>query len=521
MVWCNSQVTFSPSRDNARSESELEVNPLNSSNMVGASKRFINPTTYAFTMAAYSSFDGGESWAEAPPLTLLGNQDPNRAWSGISDPAIAWDNRGNCYLAALPFPGPTSPFATLGIAVYKSADGGLSWSGPNFIHESTQDDKQWATSDRTPSSPHYGHVYLAWDDGNKLAFARTTDHGATWRGVGTQAVGTPLAFDSFSPTIAVAANGTVSVFWIAGSTIKMVRSTDGGDSFSAPQDVAGNLTTLSVLPRPGGFPELPGGRFRVLTLPTSCAGAGQRLLVAWADYREGSSRIYYRSSVDGGLTWTGPSSGQPLLPSWLSGGSVHHDFHPQLASTPGGAVACAFYEFGAKWSGGPNLIDVILATSHDGGATFSELEKVTNVAWDPEVDAPLSHGDPKTTFIGDYFGLGSSPNGFFPFWTDTRTGIQEIFCGRKMRVGPWNGVQFTGRVPAGTSRRWFTWGWPACWHVVWTVVPTSPVPGAPQLRWRVQVERANSGYLTYRLLVTNVTNRDIDIEARYSVLAAD
>jgi hypothetical protein len=520
-MWCNTQVTYSASPDHARSESEVEANPLDPRNMVGSSKRFTNPATYAFTLAAYASFDSGESWTEAPPLVLLGDPDPNRAWAGISDPAIAWDNAGNCYLVALPFPGPASPFQTLGIAVYRSSDGGRNWSAPNFIHQSVGDDKQWATGDRSSASPYYGRVYVAWDDGSKLAFARTTDQGATWRGVGAQPVGAPLAFDSFSPSVSVASDGAVYVFWIAGSTIKFVKSTDGGESFSAPQVAASGLTTLSVLPGPGGFPELPGGRFRVLTLPTSCAGVGGRVVVAWADYRDGAARIYYRSSADGGTSWAGPSSGQALLPPSLTAGPDQHDFHPQLASTPAGEVACAFYEFGPKWSGGPRWINVLIGISHDGGGSFSELDKVSNVPWDPEVDAPLSHGDPRTTFIGDYFGLCASILGFFPFWTDTRTGIQEIFCGRKMRIGPWNGVQFRGRVAAGSSQRWFTWGWPACWHVVWTVVPTSPRTGAPQIRWRVQVERASSGYITYRLLVTNLTDSDVDIEARYAVLAAD
>src|SRR5262245_64456286 len=99
-MWCNTQVTYSASPDNARSESELETNPLNSLNVVGASKRFIHPSTYEFTLAAYASFDGGESWTEAPPLALLDDPDPNKRWTGISDPVLAWDNVGNCYLAA-------------------------------------------------------------------------------------------------------------------------------------------------------------------------------------------------------------------------------------------------------------------------------------------------------------------------------------------------------------------------------------------------------------------------------------
>jgi hypothetical protein len=521
-VWCNTQVTYSPSPNNARSESELEANPLNPRNMVGASKRFTNPATYDFTLAAYSTFDGGESWSEAPPLGLLGDPDPNRVWAGISDPAIAWDSHGNCYLVALPFPGHGSPFSTLGIAVYRSSDGGVTWSAPNFIHRSTFDDKQWATGDRNPGSPYYGRVYAAWDDGASLAFARTTDAGATWRGVGAQPVGGQLANDSFSPTIAVAASGAVFIFWIAGSTIKYVVSTDGGESFSTSRIAVTGLTTLSSgLPAPGGFPELPGGRFRVLTLPAACAGAGAELVVAWADLRDGVSRIYFRRSPDGGTTWAGPAAGQPLL----TGGNVpaadQHDFHPQLASTPDGRIGCAYYEFGPKWSGGPPWIDVYLAVSHDGGATFPDRQRVSNVPWDPEVDAPLSHGDPRTTFIGDYFGLGASSRGFFPFWTDTRTGIQEIFCGRPMTIGPWNGVQFRGTVPAGATQRWFTFNWPACWHVVWDVVPVTPHTGVPEIRWRVQVERASSGYITYWIVITNLTGSDVDVEARYAILAAD
>jgi hypothetical protein len=521
-VWCNTQVTYSPSPNNARSESELEANPLNPLNMVGASKRFTNPAAYDFTMAAYATFDGGESWREAPPLALLGDPDPNKAWAGISDPAIAWDNRGNCFLAALPFPGHGSPFQTLGIAIYTSSDGGVSWSAPNFIHRSTGDDKQWATGDRTPTSPYYGNVYVAWDDGSSLAFARTTDHGATWRGVATQPPGSHLAADSFSPTIAVTAIGAVFIFWIASNTIKYVVSTDGGDSFSAPQVAVSAVTTLSSrLPAPGGFPELPGGRFRVLTLPAACAGAASELVVAWADYRDNVSRIYCRRSPDGGATWAGPASGQPLLPVALTPPPNQHDFHPQLAATPDGRIGCAYYEFGPKWAGGPSLIDVHLAASNDGGATFADVQRVSSVAWDPEVDAPLSHGDPLTTFIGDYFGLGASARGFFPFWTDTRTGIQEIFCGRMMRVGPWNGVQFRGTVRAGATQRWFTFNWPACWHVVWDVVPTTPHVGIPEVRWRVQVERADSGHITYWIVITNLTGNDVEIEARYAILAAD
>ena len=80
------------------------------------------------------------------------------------------------------------------------------------------------------------------------------------------------------------------------------------------------------------------------------------------------------------------------------------------------------------------------------------------------------------------------------------------------------GVQFTGAVAAGTSHRWFTWGWPAAWEVVWTVVSTSPAPGAPQVEWDVAVERASGSAITYWITIRNLTARSINIEARYAIM---
>jgi hypothetical protein len=68
-----------------------------------------------------------------------------------------------------------------------------------------------------------------------------------------------------------------------------------------------------------------------------------------------------------------------------------------------------------------------MARSFDGGATFPQHFTVTDKPWDPTIDAPWSHGDPNVTFIGDYFGLDASIQGFYPVWTDTRTGIQELW----------------------------------------------------------------------------------------------
>lgn len=83
-----------------------------------------------------------------------------------------------------------------------------------------------------------------------------------------------------------------------------------------------------------------------------------------------------------------------------------------------------------------------------------------------------------------------------------------------MRVG----TQFTGTVPAGTTRRWFTHSWPPAWHVVWTVVPTTPGPGAAQVEWDVAVQQASATALTYWVTIRNLSAAEVGIEARYEVL---
>lgn len=87
-----------------------------------------------------------------------------------------------------------------------------------------------------------------------------------------------------------------------------------------------------------------------------------------------------------------------------------------------------------------------------------------------------------------------------------------------IQTGQWVGVQFTGAVPANSTRRWFTFRWPAHWHVAWTVVPTTPQLGAPQIKWEVSVERAEDAYITYWISITNLTGTEVGIEARYAVL---
>jgi hypothetical protein len=86
-------------------------------------------------------------------------------------------------------------------------------------------------------------------------------------------------------------------------------------------------------------------------------------------------------------------------------------------------------------------------------------------------------------------------------------------------TAPVCGTQFTGTLAAGTSGRWFTFNWPATWHVIWTVMPTTPTPGGPSVTWKTQVERASAEFVTYWINVSNVTNRTVQFEGRFAILS--
>ena len=136
---CNRRVTCSSNPSNDRSESSLIIDPHDPYHLVAASKKFTDPHTYAFSLACCYSYDGGQSWKEAPALSLLPSNlvtsgpGRNNDWVGVSDPALAFDNLGNVFLLALPF-GNNGPYDLRGMAVYKSTDGGQTWSAPNHIH---------------------------------------------------------------------------------------------------------------------------------------------------------------------------------------------------------------------------------------------------------------------------------------------------------------------------------------------------------------------------------------------------
>jgi hypothetical protein len=85
--------------------------------------------------------------------------------------------------------------------------------------------------------------------------------------------------------------------------------------------------------------------------------------------------------------------------------------------------------------------------------------------------------------------------------------------------GPVVGTQFHGSIPAKATQRWFTYNWPACWHVLWTALPTTPVTPGPGLTTRVRVERSSRERITYWIAITNQADVPLEVDGRYEIVA--
>ncbi len=329
-----------------QNETAIAVDPNNPNRVVAAANDYatrawtctVSGTPCSKLGDAYSgtyfSNDGGATWCcnSSDPAhlgTLIPGVDhlAGGQYDAGGDPALAFDSSGNVFYAGLGFDR-TAPPNT--VAVNRGTfDGGgnLSWSAPTFINQttspSTLNDKEWIGADAHAASPFHDRVYVSWTrfifnahNGNfvqsPIFFAYSTDHGATFSAP-QNIVGT-VHYDQGS-RIVVGADGTVYVFYEGStrlatlSSTYMVKSTDGGVTFSKPvaiaplQDIASPANTV----------------FRVNSFPAADIAPNGDLYAAWSSQINNGGGLcatpsnngchaaaMYSKSTDGGATWTSP-----------------------------------------------------------------------------------------------------------------------------------------------------------------------------------------------------------------------
>jgi hypothetical protein len=301
------------------------------------------------------SSNSGRTWRSGvlPELTVTAR--PPGEWLRASDPVVAYDALHGSWL-----------IATLGLGasdsallVSTSADG-LRWSAPftAIRRPNSRDgivlDKEWIACDNHPSSPFRGHCYLSYSDIEtlRLVTQTSTDGGRTWSArvgspdnAGRRGIVGPEGAPA--PQTVSLPDGTVVIPFFD-DDISVVRSTDGGATFSPATRIAPSFFS-------------PDGGVRSGPFPSAEVGVDGTVMMAWPDcsLRAGcsSNDLLFSKSVDG-LTWTSPAR----IP--LGAGNHIIDGLGADPSRPD-RVAVAFYtDRGGR-------LDVRLVWSTNGGATWS------------------------------------------------------------------------------------------------------------------------------------------------------
>ena len=478
-----------------QNETTIAVDPNNPKRVLGAANDYVT-RTWSCTLpdgsacsahgdgysGTYFSNDGGKTWCCASKLdgssqgTLIPGVDhlSGGPYDAGGDPAVTFDSRGNAYYAGLGFDR-TAPPNT--VAVNRGtfdASGKLSWSAPTFIDQTTSpaifNDKEWIVADANSRSRFRDRVYVTFTRfifnpitggyvQSPIMEAHSSDGGRTFSG--PQIIGAPALYSQGSRPV-VASDGTVYVFFDGSTRLAtldstyVVKSTDGGETFSAPVQVS----TLNEIAPPANTV------FRVNSFPAAAVAPNGDVYATWStektDAYGGHAAAVYSKSTDGGATWSTPALMFPALDAanrtpvgykTLPAGvtltpSTHRvdTFWPAVAISPSGRVYMSAYaaDVVSPWqkcakTATPTAVGRINCLALDGWVNNARLDYgvadlttgVSKIVTTHPINTRSQFGG---GFIGDYTDIAvGSDNVYHAFWTDTNN---------KQTVTWWYGFQF-------------------------------------------------------------------------------
>jgi hypothetical protein len=273
-------------------------------------------------------------------------------------------------------------------------------------------DKEWVAVD-----PQTGNVYLVWAiftlmSTARLLFSRSTDGGASWSRPLTITETAAGELNIQGAAIVVDAQSAVHVTWIdyGSGNIRYAKSTDMGQSFSAPANVA------PILPIPT---PLPNCSYRTpdmtaLAVDTSGANTSGSLYVTWADYGSGDADVLLSYSHDGGQSWQGP-----VRVNNDTEGNGIDQFFPAVAVSAEGWVHAGFYD--RRSDPDNTMLEYWWAMSFDGGASFPVNIPMSNTSFDGAWSRTGGND-----FIGDYTTIVADNETVAAVWCDMRDGSDAI-----------------------------------------------------------------------------------------------
>ena len=452
-------------------------------------------------MAAFS-LNSGSGWQDSViPLgftrgTAFGAA--RQYWETSADASVAWDTKGNTYIACLAFqrgmPATSNPDQSSAVYVFRSTGShGASWNFPGRpLVESAVfsgasgpiEDKPYMTVDHHAGSPFQDRIYVTWTEfspdgtayiwqsfsndygqtfssrtpvsGNNPTlcpntFGLPTPHGPCNESQFSQPFTGPdgslyVVFQNFNNAVTAPDNH---------NQILLVKSTDGGNTFSAPVKVAdfydlpdcftyqGQDSFRACVPEKGSSKQ---SFFRAENYPVGAVNPSNamQVVVTFGSYINVDSRgangcapmglssstgiplysgvktagacnnkILLSVSSDGGHSFNGATADPRSLHTVnQAAGQARTDQWWQWASfTSGGKLAVSYYDrqYGTDETTG--FMDLSLSSTSD--FLVSSTVRVTTSSMPPPTQF-------SGTFMGDYSGLSAIDANAHPVWVDTR-----------------------------------------------------------------------------------------------------
>jgi hypothetical protein len=379
-------------RGQSQNETAIAFDPMNTNRLVATYNDYRRGDG---TCGASWSTDGGRTWNDSTvPNNFTRGTQFNKAreyWQGGGDTSVAFDTKGNAYLACQLFNRGfgTSPNRDLSSAFYvyrSTGNGGASWNFPGRPVQVSADvlgtggppfeDKEYLTVDNHFGSPFQDRIYVTWTEFTSVGTAYiyeaySNDYGETFSPPHLVSLGSPTlcsndyGLDTSGGTCNenqdsqpfTGPDGTLYVVYNNYNNplkdaqdnrnqVLLAKSTDGGNTFTGPIKVT-------------DYYDLP-----------DCATyqAGQDFGRACVPEKAPTTRSIFRATnyPSGAVDPTNPKHVVVTVGSYInrhsneSNGCIPTGFNP--------ATGYNLYT-GVKTPGACNN-DILVSTSTDGGLTF-------------------------------------------------------------------------------------------------------------------------------------------------------
>ena len=403
----------------AHNSPSVARNPVDPANLVVADR----VDTPQYSCALHVSLDGGRDWSETTIPFPEGEELPARCFA----PDVAFGADGTLHLAFVTLAGAgNSPNA---VWVASSADGGRTVGTPARVLGPLAFQVHLVADAGRP-----GVLYLSWlqadsvalvsfpDPANPINVIRSADGGTSWSA--PVRVSSPARRRVVAPVPATGGGGELFVLYLELGDDRLdyhgAHGWRGGEPYPGPwrlvlaRSTDGGDRWAETVVDDGVAPTQ---RVMIFLPPAPSlavdAGRGD-VHVAFHDGRGGDADVLLWTSRDGGRTFPAPRRVDD------AGDDGTAQYLPTVAVAPGGRVDLVYYD--RRRDALDLMNEVSFQSSFDGGRTFTPRRTLSDLPFDSRIGFGGARGMPD---LGSRLGLLAGDDRTLAFWTDTRRGSPE------------------------------------------------------------------------------------------------